>query len=88
MIRIWLIRSLLKSSGIWDSGLDTLLTLLRDVIRNSHDVFPAEQADEVSNLPENQNVVGRVLSHEQKLHLFRTAAMPASPNGTWRIARR
>jgi integrase len=27
----------------------------------------------VSNLPENQSVAGRVLTHEQKLHLFRTA---------------
>src|ERR1035437_10945287 len=36
-IRSWLIRSLLKSSGIWGSGLDTLLTALRDVIRDSHE---------------------------------------------------
>jgi len=32
-IRIWLIKSLLKASGIWGSGLDTLLVLLRDTIR-------------------------------------------------------
>ncbi|WP_198370331.1 GmrSD restriction endonuclease domain-containing protein [Roseomonas rosulenta] len=32
-IRGWLIRSLLKASGIWGSGLDTLLTALRDTIR-------------------------------------------------------
>ena len=32
-IRVWLIRSLLKSSGIWGSGLDTLLTALREVIQ-------------------------------------------------------
>ena len=39
-IRKWLIRSLLKS-GIWGSGLDTLLTALRQVIRgNDSDDFP------------------------------------------------
>jgi hypothetical protein len=34
-IRQWLVRSLLKASGIWGSGLDTLLTALRDVIQNN-----------------------------------------------------
>ena len=39
-IRGWLIRSLLKS-GIWGSGLDTLLTALRRVVREDGDVdFP------------------------------------------------
>ena len=39
-IREWLIRSLLKS-GVWGSGLDTLLTALRRVIRDAgNDVFP------------------------------------------------
>jgi hypothetical protein len=46
-IRSWLIRSLLKSSGIWGSGLDTLLTALRDVIRDHHDAFPAEELEQV-----------------------------------------
>jgi hypothetical protein len=46
-IRSWLIRSLLKSSGIWGSGLDTLLTALRDVIRESHGAFPADQLEKV-----------------------------------------
>jgi hypothetical protein len=32
-IRGWLIRSILKASGIWGSGLDTLLTALREVIQ-------------------------------------------------------
>ena len=41
-IRSWLIRSLLKSSGIWGSGLDTLLTALRDIIRVEHQSFPGE----------------------------------------------
>jgi len=34
-VRRWLIRSYLKTSGIWGSGLDTLLTYLREVIRKS-----------------------------------------------------
>lgn len=46
-IRSWLIRSLLKSSGIWGSGLDTLLTALRDVIREDSAAFPAEQLEKV-----------------------------------------
>jgi len=42
-IRQWLVRSLLKASGIWGSGLDTLLTALRDVIKNNHQQpFPSE----------------------------------------------
>ena len=42
-IREWLIRSLLKS-GVWGSGLDTLLTALRQVIREGEgDVFPAAE---------------------------------------------
>lgn len=41
-IRGWLIRSILKASGIWGSGLDTLLTALRDVIRDKSNAgFPA-----------------------------------------------
>ena len=40
----WLIRSILKASGIWGSGLDTLLTALRDVIRDDcNDGFPAAE---------------------------------------------
>ena len=35
IIRGWLTRSILKESGIWGSGLDTLLTALREIIRNS-----------------------------------------------------
>ncbi|MCY3953371.1 MAG: DUF262 domain-containing protein [bacterium] len=42
-IKGWLTRSILKESGIWGSGLDTLLTALREVIRNSGESeFPAE----------------------------------------------
>ena len=44
VIRGWLTRSILKESGIWGSGLDTLLTALRDVIRESDaGEFPAAQ---------------------------------------------
>ena len=42
IIRGWLTRSILKESGIWGSGLDTLLTALREVIRHSGgSEFPA-----------------------------------------------
>ena len=42
VIRGWLVRSILKA-GIWGSGLDTLLTALRDVLRTttSNGHFPA-----------------------------------------------
>jgi hypothetical protein len=33
IIRKWFVRSLLKASGIWGSGLDTLLTELREVLK-------------------------------------------------------
>lgn len=40
-IRLWLVRSLVKSSGIWGSGLDTLLTAVREVIKvNGSNAFP------------------------------------------------
>ena len=42
-IRFWLIKSLLKQSGIWGSGLDVLLTALRTVLKKEgKDRFPAE----------------------------------------------
>ena len=44
VIRGWLTRSILKESGIWGSGLDTLLTALREVIRNANtSEFPAAE---------------------------------------------
>ena len=47
-IRGWLTRSILKESGIWGSGLDTLLTALRKVIRNSEELeFPAAELGKV-----------------------------------------
>lgn len=47
-IRTWLIRSLLKASGIWGSGLDTLLTALREVIvKHGSEEFPADKLQDV-----------------------------------------
>ena len=41
-VREWMIRGILKASGIWGSGLDTLLTALREVLKkNCADGFPA-----------------------------------------------
>ena len=45
-IRHWLIASLLKPSGIWGSGLDTLLTALRQVIQQHHASFPTREIGE------------------------------------------
>lgn len=44
IIKHWLIRSLIKP-GIWGSGLDVLLTALRDVIRNASGKFPDESLE-------------------------------------------
>ena len=47
IIRGWLIRSLLKASGIWGSGLDTLLTELRKTIStHGDDAFPVAKIEE------------------------------------------
>ncbi|MCY4575508.1 MAG: DUF262 domain-containing protein [Chloroflexi bacterium] len=47
-IKNWLTRSILKQSGIWGSGLDTLLTALREVIRNLGEAeFPAQELGRV-----------------------------------------
>ena len=42
-IRHWLVASLLKPSGVWGSGLDTLLTALREDIRRDHRRFPTHE---------------------------------------------
>lgn len=48
MIHSWLIRSLLKASGIWGSGLDTLLTALREIIQEKGNaLFPATELEQV-----------------------------------------
>lgn len=45
-IRHWLVRSMLKASGIWGSGLDTLLTLLRaDIQQFGGDSFPVDKIE-------------------------------------------
>lgn len=47
-IRKWLIRSLLKASGIWGSGLDTLLTAIRETItKHGKDKFPVSKLQTV-----------------------------------------
>ncbi|HIK65902.1 MAG TPA: DUF262 domain-containing protein [Henriciella marina] len=46
VIHSWLIRSLLKASGIWGSGLDTFLTALREVIQQKgEESFPARELE-------------------------------------------
>ncbi len=44
IIRTWLIRSLIKQ-GIWGSGLDSLLTALRDVIQDDDASFPITRVE-------------------------------------------
>lgn len=42
-IRTWLIRSLLKASGIWGSGLDSLLAAIREVVSTHGEIgFPVD----------------------------------------------
>ncbi len=45
-IQTWLIKSILKASGIWGSGLDTLLMYLRDTIRShGQKGFPTDEIE-------------------------------------------
>ena len=47
-LRNWLVKSLLKASGIWGSGLDTLLTAIRDAIKEyGSNGFPLSQIETV-----------------------------------------
>jgi hypothetical protein len=49
-IKVWLTRSLLKASGIWGSGLDTLLTTVREVIKDhGAERFPVDALYEAMN---------------------------------------
>lgn len=60
-VRKWLIRSLLKASGIWGSGLDTLLTALREQIRtHAHAGFP------ISQIENTMSVRGKPLSFSEE----------------------
>jgi integrase len=61
-----------KTEGVSGRTVNMEVTLIRQVLKRAKRWSVI--ADEVSNLPENQNVVGKVLTLEQKLHLFRTAA--------------
>jgi hypothetical protein len=46
LLRHWLVKSLLKASGIWGSGLDTLLTALRKtIVEHGQAGFPVEQVE-------------------------------------------
>jgi hypothetical protein len=49
VVRSWITRSLMKR-GIWGSGLDTLLSKLRDAIRASAGGFPYEQIEAAMTL--------------------------------------
>jgi hypothetical protein len=60
-IRGWLIRSLLKASGIWGSGLDTLLTALRATLQTEgFEQFPVEA------LRRTMAARGKTLTFEQE----------------------
>ena len=61
-----------RAEGVSGRTVNLEVTLIRQVLKRAKRW--AVIADDVSNLPENQNVVGKVLTREQKLHLFRTAA--------------
>lgn len=61
VIREWLIRGILSASGIWGSGLDTLLTTLREVIKQNYtDGFP------VGKVREAMARRGKALSFERE----------------------
>ena len=49
LVRSWVTRSLMKR-GIWGSGLDTLLSKLRDALRDSSGGFPAEKLETAMTL--------------------------------------
>lgn len=49
-LRHWLVKSLLKTSGIWGSGLDTLLTALRkDLAEKRTNAFPVKSIESTMN---------------------------------------
>jgi hypothetical protein len=60
-IRVWLSKSILKASGIWGSGLDTLLTMLRETIKDhGQATFP------VAELELNMARRGKALTFEDE----------------------
>jgi hypothetical protein len=61
VIHSWLIRSLLKASGIWGSGLDTFLTALREVIQQKgEESFPARELELVMDARGKSHVCAAV----------------------------
>lgn len=58
-IRQWLVKTLLKSSGIWGSGLDTFLGRLREVIKNN-----ANSGFPVNEIRSEMNKSGKSLTFE------------------------
>lgn len=61
-----------KAEGVSGRTVNLEVTLIRQVLKRAKRWSVI--ADDVTNMPENQNVVGKVLTREQKLCLFRTAA--------------
>jgi hypothetical protein len=53
-----------KAEGVSGRTVNIEVTLIRQVLKRAKRWSVI--ADDVSNMPENQNVVGRVMSHEQK----------------------
>lgn len=68
-IRGWLIRSLLKASGIWGSGLDTLLTALREAIQQKElAAFPKEELRRAMDM-RGKTLVFETAEIEDMLHM-------------------
>jgi len=61
-----------KADGVANRTINLEVTLIRQVLKRAKRWSVI--ADDVKNLPENENVVGRALTKELKLHLFRMAA--------------
>lgn len=68
-IRGWLVKSLLKASGIWGSGLDTLLTALREVMQQVElAAFPEDELRHVMAV-RGKSLVFQPAEIEDMLHL-------------------
>ncbi len=69
-----------KAEGVSGRTINLEVTLIRQILKRAKRWSVI--ADEVENLPENRNTVGRVLTREQKLLLFQTA----SRKPEWEVA--
>jgi integrase len=69
-----------KAEGVSGRTVNLEVTLIRQILKRAKRWSVI--ADEVENLPENRNTVGRVLTREQKLLLFQTA----SSKPEWEVA--